>query len=443
MLARTSIYVLCFLIVTLVLAFASKTEAEAKTQTETEVEAVADSELEVSHTIDLRQVTKSQDQENEWNKFMNGHQEELLVELGDETKMASSTKAESETTSSTKVRHYTMFLEDIRNTEFVGTIEIGNPPQKMDVILDTGSSQLWINSEKCKSESCLVHKRFDSSKSSTFKQLPVGMSVRFGSGKIYGTLGRDTVRIGPIMVTGQTTGMIERALGGVFMSGPFDGIMGLSYPKLSASKYPLFFDTVISQKVLLQNKFSFFYSDTPSLKSSCAFGAPNKKLYRGPIFWVPVSRPMYWEVKMPGIEVDGQDLKVCSSETPCRAVLDTGTMFYTGPRKVIAAIISKLPKLNADCSNVHTFPVITLNFGDHKYDLEPRFYIYKRYGGKICSLALMGLDVPPPRGPLYIMGDMFMRKFYTTYDRDNDRLGFSMSANTFDQKYTAPRPTVV
>jgi len=249
-----------FLIVTLLLgSYAAEAEAEAQ--------------LEVTHEVELRQVSRSQEQENEWNKFMNGHQEELLLEVEAEHSQRVAVKE--------KVKHYTMYLEDIRNSEFVGTIAVGTPPQKMDVILDTGSSQLWINSEKCKSESCLIHKRFDSSKSSTFKQLPVGMSVRFGSGKIYGTLGQDTIAIGPIQVTGQTTGMIERAIGGVFMSGPFDGIMGLSFPKLSASKYPLFMDTVIAQEVLHENKFSFFYTDTPGLKSSCAFGAPQQEAVHG------------------------------------------------------------------------------------------------------------------------------------------------------------------
>jgi hypothetical protein len=263
-----------------------------------------------------------------------------------------------------------MQLEDIRNSEFVGTIEVGTPkagtkPQKMDVILDTGSSQLWVNSEKCKSESCLVHHRFNPDKSSTFQALPVGMSVRFGSGKIYGTLSQDAVAIGPIRVTGQTVGMIERAVGGVFMSGPFDGIMGLSFPKLSASKYSLFFDTVIQQEVLVENKFSFFYSDTPGVKSTCDFGRPNPKRFWGPAFWIPVSRAMYWEVKMNSVTVDGKSLGLCPQG--CRAVLDTGTSFYTGPAKAIAKLVKSLPRLATDCSNFKDFPVITFDFDGTLY----------------------------------------------------------------------------
>lgn len=44
-----------------------------------------------------------------------------------------------------------------------------------------------------------------------------------------------------------------------------------------------------------------------------------------------------------------------------------------------------------------------------------------------CHPAFMAVDVPPPRGPIFIFGEYFMRKFYTVFDRDRLIIGFSES----------------
>mmetsp|Transcript_33535 Transcript_33535/g.96370 ORF Transcript_33535/g.96370 Transcript_33535/m.96370 type:complete len:115 (+) Transcript_33535:255-599(+) len=64
----------------------------------------------------------------------------------------------------------------------------------------------------------------------------------------------------------------------------------------------------------------------------------------------------------------------------------------------------------------------------HVLNLKPQDYVDK--GSEGCEVSLMPLDVPPPNGPLFIFGDPFLRKYYTAYDREKNRIGFAVASHT-------------
>ena len=122
-----------------------------------------------------------------------------------------------------KLANMITYLTNYKNSQYVGTINIGTPAQSIDVIFDTGSSNFWITSSRCKDAGCLVHKAYDATESSTHEKVGTRVEVEFGSGLIEGVFCKDTVGFGHLTIPNQEFGEIEKEKGDIFVKLKFSG----------------------------------------------------------------------------------------------------------------------------------------------------------------------------------------------------------------------------
>merc|ERR1711988_707641 len=253
-------------------------------------------------------------------------------------------------------------------TQFVGSIQIGTPPQTFRVIYDTGSSNTWLPGHHCSETSCDKYGKYDHRRSKTFSKLyrqeGLGESrrskffIKYGSGLVRGKVVQDDVRIGGIKLKKARFGEVGYEHGHAFRKGHFSGIVGLAFPSLAAANmYPLF-DQVIDQKVLEKNEFAFYLSNRIDKPSRLMLGDSAQGSYKGDITAHDVVESNYWTVRMADIMIGNERLNLCP-EIGCRVAMDSGTSLVTGPSQDISTVLRKLD-IDHQCGNWDTIPEMAL-----------------------------------------------------------------------------------
>ncbi|XP_074552740.1 napsin-A [Halichoeres trimaculatus] len=326
-------------------------------------------------------------------------------------------------------------LTNFMDAQYYGVISIGTPPQDFTVLFDTGSSNLWVPSIHCSffDVACWLHHRYNSKKSSTYVQNGTVFSIQYGRGSLSGFISEDTVSIAGLSIPHQQFGEAIKQPGITFAVARFDGVLGMAYPLISVANVLPVFDTAMAAKLLPQNVFSFYISRDPAaaVGGELMLGGSDPQYYSGDLHYVNVTRKAYWQISVNGVEV-GNQLTLCKDG--CQAIVDTGTSLMVGPVEEIRALhkaIGALPLVMGeyliDCKKIPTLPVISFDIGGKLFNLTGEDYVMKesQMGMSICLSGFMAMDIPPPAGPLWILGDVFIGKYYTVFDRDADRVGFA------------------
>ncbi|KAI8056926.1 endopeptidase [Syncephalis plumigaleata] len=321
-------------------------------------------------------------------------------------------------------------ISNFMNAQYFGEIGIGTPPQTFKVVFDTGSSNLWVPSTHCSSIACFFHSKFDSSKSSTFKSNGTEFAIRYGTGSLEGIISNDVITVGDIEVKHADFGESTKEPGLTFAFGRFDGIFGLGYDHISVKGVIPPFYHMVDRKLIDKPLFSFWLNDVKSggEGGELVFGDTNPDHYTGDIHYAPVTRKGYWEVKLEKVQFDGEDTGL----DPVGAAIDTGSSLLVVPTDLAEMINKQIGakkgfngQYTVKCSRVPSLPDFTLTFNKKDFVLKGQDYILEVQGE--CMSGFMGMDIPAPMGPLWIIGDVFLRKYYTVYDLKNDRVGFAKS----------------
>ncbi|CAK8993977.1 Vacuolar protease A, partial [Durusdinium trenchii] len=330
-------------------------------------------------------------------------------------------------------------INDYMNAQYYGYINVGSPGQKISVIFDTGSSNLWVPT---KNKFLQHHNLYHKDKSSTYKANGTSFSIQYGSGAVSGEFVNDQFQVGPFTIKDYNFAACDNMAGfGVsYWLAKFDGILGLAFDRLVVKGGPSPITALVNSGQLEEPVFAFYLAGASGSPGELVLGGVDPKHYTGSFHRVPLSSETYWAIELGGIKADGESLS-----TTKKAIVDSGTSLLAGPKHEvakIAALVGAKPLLageyTVDCNA--NGPDLEFELNGKTFALSFEEYIINSAGQ--CILGMIGLDIPAPNGPLWILGDVFMRKYYVKFDYGDKSVGIATARSAADVE-EAPEPVIM
>lgn len=336
-------------------------------------------------------------------------------------------------------------IDQSQDASYLATVNIGTPPQKMNVVLDTGSSDLWVATDQC--TNCIsATPLFQTSQSSSAQFSSSTVKLTYGSGAVAGNLAQDTVTMAGFNIPKQIFVAVTDVSQN-FLEGSNSGILGLAFQPLAVTQTMPFWQALIQANQLSAPEMSFHMARLVDVNNAPAetfggtftLGGTNSSLYTGNIEFlnIVVSPPTFWLLSLTKVTVQGKTVAITTGDSAISAI-DTGTTLIGGPSKDVAAIYNAIPGSQAvpQSGGLYAFPCntavsVTMSFGGQSWAISTADMIVSQVPqttfcvGGIFDLT-QGANIPPNSGnPSWVVGDTFLKNVYSVFRSSPPSVGFA------------------
>ncbi|EGG12385.1 aspartic peptidase A1 [Melampsora larici-populina 98AG31] len=308
-------------------------------------------------------------------------------------------------------------------------IQIGTPPKTFFVSIDTGSSDLFVASDRCPQAQCAGKNLYLASESVTAIPTARNFSIGFGDGSsVKAIVVRDTVSVAGQTLPNMGFGAVTQ-LSPQFQSSTgdtSDGLMGFGFPSLSQSKTDPFFTTLTKADPQMGVIGTKFVGRSVS-GSELTIGGVNPLSFRGPFTTLNVlamtgQQAGFWDVEFEGATLNGRPLQLTSTI----ATIDTGTSIIAVPQADARTIYASIPGSTAKSGGQYSFPcaanpMLSMNFGGRAFNINPQDMSIGRDRQGNCVGGIVGTD----RQGVWLVGQVFLKNVYTAYDQRNYTVSFA------------------
>ncbi|KAI5464271.1 aspartic peptidase domain-containing protein [Mariannaea sp. PMI_226] len=349
-------------------------------------------------------------------------------------------------------------LQQLHNKGFfyAAEIDIGSPPQSVTVLVDTGSSELWVNPD-CEtarstvlSQSCKAMGKYDPSKSKTPPIGPFGKeTITYGDASDNSTQTSatiqyytETLHFGDSKITNQTFGVVTESYG------ISQGILGLA-PDLRGGfdkdyPYSLLLSSMADQGLIQSRVFALDLRHAEDETGAVVYGGLDRNKFIGKLNKVDIIPGIRGEYRLAvqltsiGITLGNEDESFRIGDNDGNVMLDSGTtlsrMHYTAARPLLEALDAQDDGggyYYTRCSYRDRKGSVNFGFGGKVIKVPFSDWIMNVGDGVYCYI---GVVVTTDQ---QILGDSVLRAGYFVFDWDNKEVHIAQAANCGDDDLVA------
>ncbi|KAL8853765.1 MAG: hypothetical protein Q9221_001408 [Calogaya cf. arnoldii] len=341
-------------------------------------------------------------------------------------------------------------------------ISVGTPPQQLRVILDTGSSDLWIASavsDLCRWNAFVCEAyggSYDPRQSSSMEDLQQAFEIGYlDFNGVEGTFINETLEIFGMS-------MDDVQMGLATSGSKAEGVLGIGFDQgefglnLNMPVYPNLVSQLVLNGYINSRAYSIWLDDYNATSGNLLFGAVDSTKYIGDLQVLPMVDAIN------GLDTPGPTLQMTSltfedapgtgsldlapKDMNIRVILDTGSTFSYLPKSLVDAmyaaagvVVGEYGYPLASCNLTTATQSFIFGFGGpdgSKIKVPISEFIFPNFSEGMVfpdgtPACVFGLEVYKNPGTM-ILGDTFLRSAYVVFDLDNKQIGLAQSNNAAD-----------
>ncbi|KAG8879642.1 hypothetical protein FRB97_001553 [Tulasnella sp. 331] len=341
------------------------------------------------------------------------------------------------------------------------SIQVGTPPVSYNVVVDTGSSDLWLAATQAGGQgggggfgggqTGPTAPLYSSTGSSTFNSTgSTQFQITYLGGDTAGNTARDTVTMGGLTVDQQIFGVATQQSGDTLPS-ETTGLIGMAWQAIAQIGTP-WWQTSAETSAWAQPLFAFALArdDNPTSAAdipggSFTIGDVDTTQFKGGIEYtdIPTNEQSWWLLPMSQITLNGQAFPLDGA----LSAIDTGTSLMGGPQDSTDAFYQQIPGATAgtgENAGYYFYPCstvvnVTVSFGGTNWPIDPADFTSATEDRNTCMGALFAAESgsgTPVTGaqtsisPTWILGDTFLKNVYSVYRFNPPSVGFATLASS-------------